>query len=179
MTMTRESLAAIRDTVMGREPTPYDYRGEPWDATLRGLPASCMLWHRYLEYDQARLAYDAMHDTHRRWEAELGAINGRLRLANPDTTDVDAFTRDYATGNLIEIALREQQDVYKELRQRRDKADESWQQLWQAYQALLDTTWRVKQEPRQQHTPGMASPRSDRLHELDAERRLFEAPQRV
>jgi hypothetical protein len=179
MTMTRESLVAIRESVFGREPTPYDYRGEPWDTTLRGLPPSCMLWQRFVEYDTARQAFEAMDETHRRWENELGAINQRLRLANPDTTDVDAFTRDYATGNLIEIALREQQDVYKELRQRRDKADEAWQQFWAAYQALLDTTWRVKQEPRQQHTPGTASLRSDRLHELDAERRLFEAPQRV
>jgi len=48
-TMTREALTAIRDTVLGREPTPYDYRGEPWDATLRGLPASCMLWQRFVE----------------------------------------------------------------------------------------------------------------------------------
>jgi len=177
-TMTREALTAIRDTVLGREPTPYAYRGEPWDATLRGLPASCQLWQRYLEYDQARLAYEAMDQTHRRWQDELGAINQRLRLANPDTTDVDAFTRDYATGNLIQIALREQHEQAEELRQRRDRADVAWQQYWAAYQALLETTWRVKQEPRQAHTPGMAAPRSDRLHELDAERRQFEAPQR-
>jgi hypothetical protein len=174
-TLTQE-LTAIRDAVLGREPTPYDYRGEPWDTTLRGLPSSCMLWQRFVAYDAARTAYDAMHDTHRRWQDELSAINQRLRLANPDTTDVDAFTRDYATGRLTEIALREQQEVYKELRQRRDKADESWQQLWAAYQALLDTTWRVKQEPRQQHTPGTASLRSDKLAELDAERRQFEQP---
>jgi len=176
--MTRESLAAIRDTVLGREPTPYDYRGEPWDATLRGLPASCHLWLRFVAYDAARTAYDAMHDTHQRWQDELSAINQRLRLANPDTTDVDAFTRDYATGRLTEIALREQHEQAEELRSRRDKADESWQQYWQAYQALLETVWRVKQEPRRLSTPGMAAPRSDRLQELDNERRQFEAPQR-
>jgi len=177
-TMTREALTAIRDTVLGREPTPYDYRGEPWDATLRGLPNSCQLWQRFKEYDTARQAYEAMDQTHRRWENERSAINQRLRLANPDTTDVGAFMTDHARGNLIEIALREQQAVYAELRQRRDRADVGWQQFWSAYQALLETVWRVKQEPRQMHVPGMAAPRSDRLHELDAERRQFEAPQR-
>jgi len=176
MTMTRESLAAIRDTVLGREPTPYDYRGEPWDATLRGLPPSCQLWQRFKEYDTARQAFEVMDETHRRWENELGAINQRLRLANPDTTDVDAFMKDHARGNLIEIGLREQHEQAEELRSRRDRADVGWQQYWQAYQALLETTWRVKQEPRQAHTPGMAAPRSDRLAELDAERRLFEQP---
>ncbi len=174
-TLTQE-LTAIRDAVLGREPTPYNYRGEPWDATLRVLPPSCMLWQRFVDYDAARTAYDAMHDTHQRWRDELSAINQRLRLANPDTTDVDAFTRDYATGRLTEIALREQHEQAAELRQRRDKADERWQQLWQAYQALLETVWRVKQEPRQMHTPGTASLRSDKLAELDAERRQFEQP---
>jgi hypothetical protein len=135
-----------------------------------------MLWQRFVDYDAARTAYDAMHDTHQRWRDELSAINQRLRLANPDTTDVDAFTRDYATGRLTEIALREQHEQAAELRQRRDKADERWQQLWQAYQALLETVWRVKQEPRQMHTPGTASLRSDKLAELDAERRQFEQP---
>jgi len=176
---TRETLAAIRDAVLGREPTPYDYRGEPWDAALQKLPASCQLWKRFKAYDAARTAFEAMDDTHRRWENERSAINHRLRVANPDTTDVDAFTRDYARGNLIEIALREQQDVYGELRQRRDKADESWQQFWSAYQALLETVWRVKQEPRQMHVPGMASPHADRLRVLDAERRQFEQPANV
>ena len=176
-TLTQE-LTAIRDAVLGREPTPYDYRGEPWDATLRGLPNSCQLWQRFVAYDAARTAYDAMHDTHQRWQNELGTINQRLRLANPDTTDVDAFTRDHGRGNLIQIALREQHEQAEELRQRRDRADVAWQQYWAAYQALLETTWRVKQEPRQAHTPGMAAPLSDRLHELDAERRQFEAPQR-
>ena len=133
---------------------------------------------RFKAYDTARQAYEAIDETHRRWENERSAINQRLRMANPDTTDVDAFMTDHARGNLIEIALREQHEQAEELRQRRDRADEAWQQYWSAYRALLETVWRVQQEPRQMHVPGMASPRSDKLAELDYERRQFEAPQR-
>jgi len=173
-TMTRDALQAIRDTVLGREPTPYNYRGESWDATLQGLEPTCLLWRRFLDYDAVRLAFETLDDTHRRWENELSDINRRLRLANPDTTDTAAFTADFARGNLITMALTEPRDVHTELRQRRDTAHEGWQQFFGAYQALLETMWRVKQEPRQIDVPGMASPRSDKLAELDAERRRFE-----
>ncbi len=173
--MTRDALQAIRDTVLGREPTPYNYRdNETWNATLQGLEPTCLLWRRFLDYDAARLAFETLDDTHRRWENELGTVNRRLRLADPDTTDTATFTADFARGNLITTALTEQRDVHTELRQRRDTAQENWQQLFGAYQTLLETTWRVKQEPRQMDTPGMASPRSDKLAELDAERRRFE-----
>ena len=179
-TMTREtldSLAAIRDSVFGREPTPYDYRDEPWDQTLQQLPLSCLLWQRFKDYDGARRTFESIDETHRRWENERSSINGRLRLANPDTTDAEAFMRDHARGNLIEIALKEQQPAWKERRQRRDQAEEAWQQLWGAYKALYETIGKVKQEPRQMTVPGMVSPRSDKLADLDRERRKFEAPQ--
>jgi len=116
-----------------------------------------------------------MDEAHRRWENELSAINGRLRLANPDTTDVEAFIRDHARGNLIEIALKEQQAVYGELRQRRERAEEGWHQHWGAYRALLETIGRVEQEPRQASVSGMASPYADHMQQLKIERRQFEA----
>ena len=172
---TLAKMAAIADAVLGRPDTPYEYRGEMWDATLKRLPPTCLLWRRFVEYDQARSAYDELEATHRRWSDKLTSINARLRVANPDTTDAAQFGVDFARGSLITNALNEQRQILHERQAARDRAHETWSQIWSAYQNLLSTMWQVEQQPRAMDVPGMVSTGRASRAELAAERARFRA----
>ena len=137
MSMTIKDLAAVAERIKRETappPPPYEFtRDERWNAILQGLPRTCLLWRRFLQFEQARTAYEAEQAKKDRWMGERRTLGHLLANTDPDTEPGATFGANYWRSQQLEYAITRQTEQLAALKMKAERATEAWGQLWAEY----------------------------------------------